>query len=203
MFIARTPAQLIGFLEVRKPAADGKPDAEKIKAFTAANPETARQAAFLNARPVPASFAGVDYWAVHAFTLTNGKGETKIVKLKAVAAAGQLGLTDDEVKGKSDNFYADELKDRLNKGPATFDLVAVLGEAGDPTDDVTATWPEEMRKVVKLGTVSIAALESDATCDAMTFDPLNLPAGIAGPAKDPMFEIRSPAYAISLSRRAQ
>ena len=81
--------------------------------------------------------------------------------------------------------------------------MAILGEPSDPVDDVTATWPEESRKQVKLGTLSITALEAQATCDANTFDPVvNLPEGIAGPAKDPMFEIRSPAYAISLSRRA-
>jgi catalase len=69
---------------------------------------------------------------------------------------------------------------------------------------VTATWPEENRKVVKLGTIAITALEPNPTCDAATFDPVvNLPDGVAGPGNDPMFAIRSPAYAISLSRRSQ
>ena len=170
----------------------------------AANPETTRQAAWLNAHAVPASFAGVDYWAVHAYTLTNGRGEATIAKLKAVPAAGQLGLTEDELKTKPDSFYADELQERLRKGPAAFDLVAILAEAGDPTTDVTATWPEDQRKTVKLGTITIAAVEPDASCDASTFDPVvDLPEGVAGPKNDPMFEIRSPAYAISLSRRGQ
>jgi catalase len=188
----------------RRPGPDGKPDAEKIRAFQAANPETVRQAAWLNARPVPASFAGVDYWAVHAFTVTNASGEAKVAKLKTVATAGQLGLSEEELKAKPDNFYMDELKERLAKGPASFELVAILGEATDPTDDVTATWPEESRKQVKLGTIAITALEPNATCDAATFDPVvNLPDGVAGPANDPMFAIRSQAYAISLSRRSQ
>ena len=201
VFSTKTPQQLLDFVTVRLPGPDGKPDAEKIAAFTAANPETGKQAAWLNARPVPASFAGVDYWGVHAYTPTNGQGETKVVKLKVIAAAGQLGLTDDELKAKPD-IYTDELKDRLGKGPAAFDLAAILGEAGDPTNDVTATWPEENRKTVKLGTIAIAAIEPDATCDAVTFDPVvDLPEGVAGPANDPMFEIRSPTYAISLSRR--
>jgi hypothetical protein len=186
------------------PSGSGKPDAEKIRAFQAANPETGRQAAWLNARPVPASFAGVDYWAVHAFTLTNAHGEAKLAKLKAVATAGQLGLSDEELKAKPDNFYVDELKERLAKGPASFELIAILGEATDATDDVTATWPEENRKQVKLGTIAITALEPNPTCDAATFDPVvNLPDGVAGPGNDPMFAIRSPAYAISLSRRSQ
>ena len=203
VFGARTPQQLMASLAARVPGADGKPDAEKVKAFVAANPETTRQAAWLNARPVPASFAGVNYWAVHAYTLTNAKDEARVVKLKAVPAAGELGLTDDELKAKPDSFYAAELKDRLGKGPAAFDLVATLGEAGDPTNDATATWPEENRRTVKLGTIAITAIEPDATCDAQTFDPVvSLPEGVAGPANDPMFEIRSSTYAISLSRRA-
>jgi catalase len=202
VFGTKTPQQLLDFATVRAPGPDGKPDADKIKAFSAANPETTRQAAWLNARPVPASYAGVDYWGVHAYTLTDAKGKATVAKLKTVAVAGQLGLTDDEAKAKADAFYADELKERLAQGPASFDLVAILGEAGDPTNDPTAQWPEAERKSVKLGTLAIAALEPAATCDAATFDPVaDLPEGVAGPADDPMFAIRSPAYAISLSRR--
>jgi catalase len=189
---------------VRLPGPDGKPDTERIKAFTTANPETGRQAAWLNARSVPASFAGVDYWGVHAYTLTNKQGQAKVVKLKTIPVAGQLGLSDDELKTKPDSFYADELKDRLGRGPVAFDLVAIQGEASDPTNDVTAIWPEENRQMAKLGVIAITALEPNATCDAATFDPVvELPDGVAGPANDPMFEIRSPAYAVSLSRRMQ
>ncbi|WP_407524739.1 catalase family peroxidase [Methylobacterium oryzisoli] len=204
VFGSKTPQQLLDALTVRLPGPDGKPDAEKVKAFVAANPETTRQAAWLNARPVPASFAGVDYWGVHAYTLTDAKGQPSVMRLKAAAAAGQLGLSDDELKAKPDSFYADELKDRLAKGPATFDLVGILAQPGDPTNDATAAWPEESRKTVKLGTVAVAAIEPASTCDAATFDPVvDVPDGVAGPADDPMFAIRSPAYAVSLSRRSQ
>ena len=204
VFSTKTPRQLLDFITVRLPGQDGKPDAEKIKAFTAANPETARQAAWLNARPVPASFAGVDYWGVQAYTLTNSAGKATITKLKAVAGAGQLGLTDDELKAKPDSFYADELTERLGRAPATFDFVAILGESGDPTDDSTAMWPEENRKTVKLGTIAISATQANTICDEKATDPVvSLPQGVAGPANDPMFEIRSPAYAISRGRRAQ
>ena len=202
VFSAKTPAQLLDFLRVRAPGPDGKPDAEKIKAFGAQNPETTRQAAWLNARPVPASFAGVDYWAVHAYTLTNARGEAKTAKLKFVAAE-KAGLSDEDLKAKPDSFYADEMKGRLAKGPASFDLVAILAEPGDPTTDPTAQWPEESRRTEPLGTIKLTAIEPDTTCDAATFDPVvDLPEGVAGPSDDPMFAIRSPAYAVSLSRRA-
>ena len=201
VFGTRTPAQLLENLQARAAGPDGKPDAERIKAFVARNPETTRQAAWLNARPVPASFAGVDYWAVHAYTLTNAKGEATTAKLKFVAA-DKADLSDEELKAKPDSFYADELKDRLARGPARFDLVAILAEPGDPTADPTASWPEESRRTRTLGTLKITAIEPDATCDAATFDPVaDMPDGIAGPTDDPMFAIRSPAYAVSLSRR--
>jgi len=64
--------------------------------------------------------------------------------------------------------------------------------------------PEERRKSVKLGTIAITAIVPNAVCDEKTTDPVvSLPEGVAGPANDPMFEIRSPAYAISRSRRSQ
>ena len=204
VFSTRTPRQLLDFVTVRLPGPDGKVDPEKIRAFSAANPETTRQAAWLNARPVPASFGTADYWGVQAYTLTNAAGAATIVKLKAVPAAGQLGLTDDELKAKPDSFYADELKERLAKGPVSFDFTAILGEPGDVANDSTAMWPEENRKTVKLGTIALSALEAASVCDEKQTDPvLNLPEGVAGPAADPMFEIRSPAYAVSRSRRAQ
>lgn len=203
VFGFKTPEQMVAGLKVRAPGPDGKPDAEKVKAFVAANPETGRQAAWLAGKPVPASFGGVTFWGVHAFTLTNAAGATTIAKLNFVPKAGQLGLTDDEAKAKGKDFYIAELTERLAKGPVEFDLVAVLGEAGDPADDVTAQWPEEQRKTATLGTVSIAKIEDNAACDAQTFDPTLLADGVAGPAQDPMFEIRSPAYAVSVSRRAQ
>lgn len=200
---AKSPAQMLGFLQARFPGPDGKPDAAKIKAFSDANPETTNQGKWLAGKPVPASYVGVNYWGVHAYTLTSAKGDKTVVKFKLVPTAGEAGLSDDEAKAKPVDFLVDELKGRLAKGPSSFDLVAVVGEAGDPTGDPTALWPEDKRRSVKLGTMSIAALEDNAKCDAGIFDPTNLAEGISGPKDDPLFEIRSPAYAVSLSRRAQ
>lgn len=68
LFFAKTPEQVVEFLKVRTPAEGAdKPDPEKVKAFSDANPETTRQGAWLNARPVPAGYGDVNYWGVHAF----------------------------------------------------------------------------------------------------------------------------------------
>jgi catalase len=155
----------------------------------------------LNARPVPASFATVNYWGIHAFTFTNAEGKKQIFKYKALPVGGEVGLSDEEAKAKDPDFYRPELKERLAKGPAKFTLTAILGEPGDPLDDPTAFWPEDKRKSVNLGTISITGLEDDKTCDAGIFDPTNVVDGIEGPENDKIFPMRSAAYGVSLARR--
>jgi len=200
VFVAKTPEQFVALLKAVAPGPDGKQDAEKIGAFFKANPESTRQATWLNARPVPASYATADYFGVHAFTVTNATGEKHVIKWKFVPVKSEPGLSDEDAKGKGDDFYAAELKDRLAKGPAEFDLYAILGEPGDPEDDPTAKWPEG-RKEVKMGTLSITAEEPDATCDAGIFDPNNLADGIEAPKNDKILPMRSLDYAVSFGRR--
>ena len=198
VFLAKNPEDFLQLLQTV-----ATKDGDKIGAYFKAHPEGTLQGAWLNARPVPASYVGVTYYGVHTFTLTNAAGQKQSVKLKAIPAGGEAGLSDDEAKAKAPDFYKPELTGRLAKGPAQFTLTAVLGEPGDSLDDPTAVWPEDKRKSVALGTIAITALESDATCDAGMFDPTNVADGVEGPKDDRVFAIRSPAYAVSLSRRAK
>ena len=201
----KTPAQMLGFLEARLPGADGKPDPAKIKAFSDANPETGNQARYLASQPIPASWVGVNYYGVHAYTLTNAAGEKTVIKFRMVPTGGLASLTDDEAKGKPADFLVDELRGRLASGkPAGFDMVATVSRPGDHFNDVTRAWAdEEARPVVKLGTLRITALEKNETCDSGFFAPTTLAEGINGPTPDvdPMFEIRTTAYAISITNR--
>ena len=145
VFVAKTPEQFLALLRTVAPGPDGKQDGDKIAAFFKANPESTRQAEWLKARPVPASYATADYFAVHTFILTNAKGEKHNIKWKAVPVQAEPGLSADEAKAKGDDFYAAELKDRLAKGPVAFDLYAILGEPGDQIDDPTSEWPEQRK----------------------------------------------------------
>jgi catalase len=203
IFFAKTPEQTLGFFKARAAGPDGKPDPAKVKAFTEANPDTGKQGAWINARPVPASYADTNYFSVHAFTLTNAEGKSTNVKFKLVPAGGEKGLSDDEVKTKGDTFLTDEIKERLGKGPVSFNLTAMVGKEGDPLDDPTVEWPEAGHEFVTLGAVEIAGLEVDATCDAGTFDPSSLAEGIAPAPGDQIFPLRSGAYAVSFGRRQQ
>jgi catalase len=199
VFFAKTPEL---FVELLKTVAGG--DKDKLNAFFAAHPESTRQDAWLTSHPVPASYAGVDYFGVHAFTFTNAAGEKTLVKYHLIPEAGELGLTPDEAKSKGSDFYSDELKARLGKGPVVFDLVAVVGKKDDPTNDPTLRWnDEDARPTTPLGKISIEAIVADATCDAGIFLPGNVTDGITGPADDPIFTARSPAYIVSFTRRKQ
>jgi catalase len=202
VFLAKTPEQFLTLLRTLAPGPDGKQDGDKIAAFFKANPECTRQGVWLKARPVPASYANADYFGVHAFALTNDKGEKHVIKWKVAPVKSEAGLTDEEADTKGGDFYAAELKDRLAKGPASFDLFAVLGEVGDPADDPTVEWPEASRKSVKMGTIAITGLEPDSTCDAGIFDPNNLADGIEAPKDDKILPMRSLDYAVSFGRRA-
>ncbi len=200
VFVAKTPEQFLALLKTVAPGPDGKQDKDKIDAFFKANPESTRQGAWLNARPVPASYASAEYFGVHAFTLTNGKGDKQVIKWRFAPVKGESGLSDEDAKGKGEDFYAAELKDRLAKGPAELDLYAIIGEPGDPEDDPTVEWPEG-RKEVKMGMLLLSALEPDATCDAGIFDPNNLVDGIEAPKNDKILPMRSLDYAVSFGRR--
>ncbi len=91
----------------------------------------------------------------------------------------------------------------MAKGPIGFTLTAIVGEKGDPTGDPTTEWPEADRKQIKLGEISIDALEDNKVCDAGTFDPNNMAEGLAGSPDDTVLPARAGAYAVSLSHRAQ
>lgn len=196
VFVANTPQ---AFLDLLTAVTSG--DAGKVKAFFDAHPESKNQGTWLNARPLPASYAGVNYWGVHAFTLTNADGEETVAKFKLLPSSGEITLTDAEAEAKGPNFLADEITARLAKDPARFDVVAIIGQEGDPTDDATALWDEDNREKVSLGEVSIEAIAPEATCDAFSFLPANVADGVAGPSNDPIFAIRSPAYIVSFTRR--
>ncbi|MDA9509137.1 catalase [Bradyrhizobium sp. CCBAU 11386] len=198
---ARTLDQMLAFLEARIPGPDGKPDMAKVKAFSAANPETLNQANYVAARPLPGSFAGTTYWGVHSFPATNAENETRFIKFKVVPARGEVTLTKDEARTKPADFLHDDLGTRIAAGNVRFNVMALLDRPGDPTMDVTVRWPDEdNREEVRLGTIVITGLEPDEACDASIFNPANLADGIGHPP-DEIFAARRAAYTISLAKR--
>ncbi|RXG92662.1 catalase family peroxidase [Bradyrhizobium zhanjiangense] len=201
MHFARTPDQMLAFLEARIPGPDGRPDEAKVAAFSTANPETLNQTNYVAARRLPGSFAGTTYWGVHAFPATSARGETRFIKFKVAPVGDDITLTEQEAGTKPADFLHDDLNTRIATGDVRFNVMALLDRPGDPVMDVTIRWPDEdCREEVRLGTIVITGFEPNQACDASIFNPANLADGIGHPP-DEIFAARRTAYAISLAKR--
>jgi catalase len=198
---ARTLDQMLAFLRARIPGPDGKPDVEKVEAFSAANPETLHQTNYIAAHPPPASFACTTYWGVHAFPATNSKGETRFIKFK-VTPVGELAAQPEAgAEAKPAEFLHDDLESRIAARDMRFSVMALLDRPGDPVMDVTIRWPDEDgREAVRLGTIVITGVEANDASDEPVFNPATLAEGIGHPS-DEIFAARRAAYTISQAGR--
>ncbi len=203
-FIARTPEELLEFLRAQLPdPATGRPDPDAVPRFLAGHPAGRAFVERLMKRAVPASYAQVTYHAEHAFRFTAADGTSRFGRYRLVPQAGEAFLVPDEAGKRSPSFLREELEGRLRTGPVAFRLLLQVAEAGDPTDDVTALWPEG-RPVVELGRLEITAVSPTSAADErrLIFDPSNCADGIDLSA-DPILLARSAAYAISYERRSK
>ncbi len=203
-FIARTPEELLEFLRAQLPdPATGRPDPDAVPRFLAGHPAGRAFVERLMKRAVPASYAQVTYHAEHAFRFTAADGTSRFGRYRFVPEAGEAFVAPDEAGKRSPSFLREELEGRLRAGPVAFRLLLQLAEAGDPTDDVTALWPEG-RPQVELGRLEITAVSPTSAADErrLIFDPANCTDGIDLSA-DPILQARSAAYAISYERRTK
>ena len=76
VFGSSSPKQMLDLVASRQPdPATKAADPAKVKAFNDANPEVLLQGRHFASQPVPASFAGVNYWGVHTHAFVNSKGD--------------------------------------------------------------------------------------------------------------------------------
>ena len=202
VFGAATPEQFLGRLESLRPdPATKAADPAKVKAFADANPEVLLQGKHFASLPVPASFASVNYWGVHAFGFVNAGGQKQWGKWVFEPTGGTAGLSDEEAKAKGPTFLLADLRDRVKAGTAAFDFNLQLAESGDKLDSAVVPLPAD-RKKVSLGRLRITevAPDSGGACLTITFIPTLLPKGVEGSA-DPMLAARAAPYAVGLGRR--
>src|SRR6266480_1408714 len=203
-FVARTPEEFLEFLRAQLPApATGKPAPDAVPKFLGSHPGAQAFVGRLMQKPVPASYAQTSYHAEHAFLFTAADGSRRFGRYHFVPEAGESTLSPDEAGKRSPSFLREEMEGRLRTGPVAFRLLLQLAEAGDPTDDVTALWPEG-RPVVELGRLQFTGLSPTSAADERRpiFDPTNRTDGIDLSA-DPILLARSAAYAISYDRRTK
>lgn len=177
----------------------GAPKPTKLEQFIAGHPNVPRASATAT---TPASFADEEYRGINAFVLVSKTGARQAVRF-VVTPEKIAHLDPGDAEKRPPGFLADELRERLARGPVTFHLQAQLAKASDPTKDPSRPWPDS-NKVVDLGVLTIekAAANSAAAEKELLFLPGQLVEGIE-PSDDPMIAVRDAAYAISFSRRTQ
>ena len=145
VFFAQTPGLFLELLQ--SPRGQGQ-----AQGLLRGSSRSTRQNAWLTSHPVPASYAGVNYWVCTPSPSPTPRVNA-LIKYKAIPEAGESGSTHDEATAKGAIFYAAEMKDRLAKGPANFELVP-LTAGRRPDQDPTLRWDDEDgRDTTPLGTI--------------------------------------------------
>ena len=150
-------------------------------------------------KPAPVSYATLSYYGVNAFAFIDAHGQRHLVRYRFVPKAGEQTLDAAALRERGPSYLQQEIAARVAAAPIAFDWYAQIGEPGDVADDPSLAWPES-RRLVKLGSVTITRLDSDARTDkALLYLPGRMPPGIE--AVDPMIAMRNAAYPISFAER--
>jgi catalase len=198
-FPVRTPEAFIELLRAQKP---GPSMAWKLPAFLARHPEAlSRIAPNVPALRPAASYATLNYYAIHAFKFLDSGGGSRYVRYTLVPEAGQQHLGMREARRRGRDYLQEEIRERLAGGPVRFMLELQIAEPGDDVDDPSASWPKQRRRVLA-GTFEITALETERETggDVLVFDPTRVIDGIELSA-DPVLNFRTKAYSDSVAQR--
>ena len=150
-------------------------------------------------KPPPNSYATAAYFGVNSFAMLDASGKKRFVRYRFVPVGGEQYLEPSALASKGPNYLREEIVARVSKAPAKFEWFAQLAESGDVIENPSIAWPES-RKLVRLGTISIRAVDMHPNADKeLLFLPGRLCEGIE--TADPMLTMRQAAYPISFSQR--
>ncbi|WP_379137374.1 catalase [Paenibacillus sp. sgz500958] len=198
VFFARTPQS---FLEITRAAhhaqVSGLGVLDLIKEITIHFKESKESFLAIKQLQPPASYAESRYFCIHAYYFVDQEGIHRPVKFEWVPESGVRTFTVKEAQQQPDNYLEEDLELRFKDEPAIFQLVAVFGQEGDPTDDPTRAWPDD-RERIDLGRLHVSEIINEP--EGLIMDPTAIPAGMAL-SEDLILHFRHAAYAESFSRR--
>jgi catalase len=198
------------------PVATGEDFLALLQAFAASGPDAPKPTKaeqFISTHPgvlkavgsvsTPTSFARETYNGIDAFIFVNAAGRRQPFRFQFQPVAGVEHLAAAEAVTKAPDFLVDELPHRVVKETVAFRVMAQLANPGDQTNDPSAPWPED-RKKVDLGTITLtkAVADNAEAQKQLLFLPNQLPSGIEE-SDDKLIDMRAQAYAISFGRRSQ
>jgi catalase len=204
VFFVRDGQSFLEFVRARKPDPEtGEMDFEKVGAFLGAHPETqAAVGQILPAFVAPESYATCAYNSLHAFWLVAEDGTRTAGRYRWEPAAGLANLADEDADAADPGYLQAEILERAERGEASFTLHFVKAAEEDDLDDPTVAWPDD-RESVELGRLELTGKDTSRETDpgdVLVFDPTRLTDGIE-PTGDPIPQIRSDVYALSVLRR--
>jgi catalase len=195
----RTPDEFIGLIKAQGPGP--RPGLGMLR-FLLTHPGVLKKLPSLAPTLAPrASFAGITYYGIHAFKWIDAAGTARYVRYTLEPAFDAPKLGPRQAKRLGPDYLHNELGERFARGPVTFKLVVTIAEPGDPTDDPTAVWPSERRRV-HAATIEVEMIDHtrDTGDDVLVFDPTRVIDGIEL-SDDPVLRFRSAAYTESVKRR--
>jgi len=198
-FLARTGEEVLAFFRAIAASGPGAPAPPPIAAFLETHPAAK---AFVEApKPIPASFARQAYFAINAFSFTNAEGVSRFGRFRIEPEAGTEFLSPEQAAGKTRDFLAAEMSERLAEGPVRFRVLVQVAQDGDAVTDATAVWPE-IRELIEFGTLTLTERIDELAPEwrKVIFDPVPRVDGIDS-SGDPLIEVRSEIYLLSGRRR--
>jgi catalase len=202
VFAVNSPQAFYELLLASVPdAATGKPDPQKMSAFLARNPASAKAMRLIRSAPVSSGFENSTFNSLDAFRFINTDGKATSVRWSMAPVQPFEPLSTTQPAQADPNYLFDALIESIHRGPLQWHLRITVGQPGDPTNDATLPWPTD-RQQIDVGTLTIDHIQSEDTSTArdINFDPLVLPNGIVA-SDDPLLSARSAAYARSFTRR--
>lgn len=200
-FPTRTGQEFLEFLRAAASSDPSQPSPTPMEVFLAGHPKAL---AFVQTpKPSPSSFARESYFGVTAMRFTNKEGVSRFGRFRVTPDAGNDYFDDARVKTMDANYLFDELRERIAKGPISFQVLVQVANEDDIVDDATFHWPED-RPLINLGKIVLTDPVPDDPREQkkIIFDPIPRVDGI-DPSDDPLLELRAAIYLLSGRRRRQ
>ncbi|ALS75255.1 catalase [Planococcus rifietoensis] len=196
VFFTRSPERFVEMLEVSRSFQKGRPKLAELAELLTDFPEVRAMFSSMKKMTVPESFATGIYHSIHAFYFEK-HGNKQAIKYVFEPDAGEDKRSIKDMKDLPFGYYEQELAERTARSPVCFKLYAIIGEAGDPTDDPTRDWPKNRERIF-LGRLVIEAPDDEA--EQALYDPTVMTAGVSC-SDDPILQFRRGAYRHSYEKR--
>ncbi len=198
LFASSTPDGFVDLLRAMRP---GVTAPLRLAGYIVTHPGFVGALPILRAaNRVPASYATVAYYGLHAFRWVAADGSARFVRYHLVPDAGEEFVPSRVASGLSANFLTDELDQRIASGPVQFSYQVQIAGDGDSTVDPSKPW--RSTETVTVGTLEITGVDTEREHggDIVVFDPMRVTDGIE-PSDDPVLRFRTHAYSASVKLR--